>query len=306
MLCGCGNSSFRIPYDVNTTVVAYGFDTSPTDALAKPFASDLCVASTDIGLSDANLSMAGAAALLDLTHRETLYAKSIHRALDPASLTKTMTAYLALKYGHSEDMLTASENVSDFQADAQVVGIKPGDQMTLDQALHCLLLYSGNDAGVMIAEYISGSTEEFAKLMNKEARSLGATGTNFVNPHGLTDENHYTTVYDLYLIFNAAMQYDKFREIIHTADYDSTYTDAEGNPKQLKFSTTNNYLSGGVKAPANVSVIGGKTGTTKAAGSCLILLSNNAAGESYISVVMHADDRDVLYGQMNNLLKLIP
>lgn len=305
-LTGCGSSSFRVPYDPDTTNPAYGFDSYCIEGVAKPFAQDLCVAPEDVALQSADLSLAASAGLFDITHHETLFAKSVNRSLHPASLTKTMTAYLALKYGKPEDILTASENVNIAEANAQMCGYKPGDQLTLDQVLHGLLMYSGNDAGVMIAEYVSGSVEEFAALMNKEAKALGATNTNFVNPHGLTDENHYTTVYDLYLIFQAALQYDKFREIIHTTDYTSKYTDASGNEKDIHYATTNNYLSGGVRAPSNVSVIGGKTGTTKAAGNCLILVSNNAAGESYISVVMNTDDKDALYGQMNNLLKMIP
>ena len=305
-LTGCGSKSFRIPYDADSTVVAYGFDSYCTEATAKPFAADLCVAASDISLQSADLSLASAAGLFDITDHETLYAKSVNRSLHPASLTKTMTAYLALKYGKTDDVLTASENVELSESGAQMCGVKPGDQLMLDQVLPGLLLYSGNDAGILIAEYISGSVDEFARLMNKEARELGATNTNFVNPHGLTDENHYTTAYDLYLIFQAAMQYDRFKEIIHTADYTSTYTDAQGNTKDIHYSTTNQYLSGGVKAPQNVTVIGGKTGTTKAAGNCLILLSNNASGASYISIVMQTDDKDALYGQMNNLLKMIP
>ncbi len=303
---GCGGKSFRIPYDADTNIVAYGFDSYCTEAVAKPFAADLCVAPTDIALSSADLSLASSAALFDITSHNTLYAKNVNRSLHPASLTKTMTAYLALKYGKTEDILTASENVLISESGAQLCGFKPGDQLTLDQVLHGLLMYSGNDAGVMIAEYVSGSVEEFAKLMNQEAKELGATNTNFVNPHGLTDDNHYTTAYDLYLIFQAAMQYEKFKEIIHTTDYTSTYTDAAGESKDMHYITTNNYLSGGVNPPSNVTVIGGKTGTTKAAGNCLILLSNNAAGESFVSVVMNTDDRDALYGQMNNLLKMIP
>ncbi len=305
-LLGCGSKSFRIPYDPDTTNVAYSFESVRTEATATPFAAGLCVAPSDIALAKADLSLASSAGLFDITNHETLYAKNVNRSLHPASLTKTMTAYLALKYGKLDDVLTASENVKISESGAQLCGFKEGDKLTLDQVLHGLLMYSGNDAGVMIAEYVSGSVDEFAKLMNKEALMLGATNTNFVNPHGLTDDNHYTTAYDLYLIFQAAMQYDKFKEIIHTTDYTSTYTDSEGNTKDMHYITTNNYLSGGVNAPSNVSVIGGKTGTTKAAGNCLILLSNNSAGESFVSVVMNTDDKDALYGQMNNLLKMIP
>lgn len=306
VLCGCGVKSFRIPYDTQSSVRAYNFDSSNTDTGAVPFAADLCVASEDIAVNSANMSESFSAGLFNITSHETIYAKSVNRSVNPASLTKVMTAYLALKYGRLDDVLTASENVQLKESGVQLCGFKEGDQLTLDQVLHGLLIYSGNDAGVMIAEYISGSCDEFAALMNKESRMLGATNTNFTNPHGLTDDNHYTTAYDLYLIFNAAMKYDKFKEILHTSDYKSTYTDKAGNPKDMHYATTNLYTAAAVKAPGNVNVIGGKTGTTKAAGNCLILLSNNASGESFISIVMNTEDKDILYSQMNNLLELVP
>lgn len=305
-LSGCGPKTFAFPYDPNTSISAYSFDAVNSEVVAHPFAERLCVAPTDLNLTAADLSQASAAALFDITHHETLYAKSVNRTMHPASLTKTMTAYLALKYGQLDDVLTASENVKIKESGAQLCGFEPGDKLTLEQVLHGLLIYSGNDAGVMIAEYLSGSVEEFAKLMNEEALKLSATNTNFTNPHGLTEDQHYTTVYDMYLIFQAAMQFDKFREIIHTAEYSTSYTDAQGQEQKITFATTNAYLAGVRTAPQNISVIGGKTGTTKAAGNCLILLSNNAAGESYISVVMQTEDREILYDQMTSLLKLIP
>ena len=223
----------------------------------------------------------------------------------PASLTKVMTALIALKYGQLDDTVTASQNVLITESGAQLCGFKPGDTLTMEQALHGLLMYSGNDAGVLIAEHISGDVESFAALMNEEAKKLGATGTNFVNPHGLTDDQHYTTAYDLYLIFNEAMKYEKFKEIIHTNQYSTIYHDADGKEKELKFNTTNQYLVGNVSSPDGVTVIGGKTGTTNAAGACLILLSKNSAGNQFVSVVLQAENRDYLYEGMTNLLKEI-
>lgn len=304
-LCGCGSKSYRIPYDASTTVRAYSFDSHYSDDEVVPFAANICVAADDVAVNSTNVP-ASAAALFNTTSGDTLFSKSVNRTIHPASLTKIMTAYLALKYGKSDDILTASSNVSDLDPGAQVCGFKEGDQLTLDQVLYGLLLYSGNDAGVMIAEYISGSVEEFASLMNKEALMLGATNTHFTNPHGLTDDNHYTTAYDLYLIFNAALQYEKFKEIIRTPEYKTSYTDKNGDTKDIRFSSTNYYISNAFKAPRDINVLGGKTGSTKAAGNCLILLSINASGENFVSIVMNAEDRDSLYGQMNNLLKLIP
>ena len=224
----------------------------------------------------------------------------------PASLTKTMTALLALKYGHLEDTITASANVYISESGAQLIGLKEGDKLTLDQALHALLMYSGNDASIAIAEYISGSVDEFCNLMNREALELGATNTHFVNPHGLTDDSHFTTAYDLYLIFNEAMKYDKFKEIIGMTEYTTTYSDRDGNPKELNIKNSNLFLTGDYQPPSNVSIIGGKTGTTNMAGSCLILLSNDQKGNPYISVILKASDRDSLYKEMSRLLEQVP
>lgn len=305
-LTGCASSKFDMPYDINTTISAYSFDTSDANRTADSFASDLCVVSDDVSEgTDVDMSKATAAVLFDTARLDTIYAKNAHKTLYPASMTKVLTALIAMKYGQMDDILTASQNVLITESGAQLCGFKPGDTMTLDQALHGLLMYSGNDAGVVIAEHISGSVEDFALLMNEEAKKLGATNSNFVNPHGLTDDKHYTTAYDMYLIFNEAMKYEKFKEIIHMSNYTSTYHDSEGNEKEMEFSTTNLFLTGTAYTPDNVTVIGGKTGTTNAAGACLVLLSQNNAGEPFISVVMQAEDRDTLYVEMSNLLQEI-
>ena len=203
-------------------------------------------------------------------------------------------------------MLTASANVNITESGAQVVGLKEGDRLTLDQALHALLMYSANDSGVVIAEYVSGSVDEFCALMNREALELGATNTNFVNPHGLSDDSHYTTAYDLYLIFNEAMKYDKFKEIIGMTEYTSTYRDKDGNAKDMSFKNTNLYLTGDKTAPSKVNIIGGKTGTTNMAGSCLLLLTNDQKGNPYISVILKGEDRDSMYSAMSRLLEQVP
>ena len=174
--------------------------------------------------------------------------------------------------------------------------------MTLDQALRILLVYSSNDVALLIAENIGGSVEHFLEMMNEKARKLGATNTNFTNPNGLPDLNHYTTVYDLYLMFNEAIKYDTFNEIIHMSSYQTTFYDASGNAKEFNKQTTNLFLRGNYQAPANVTIIGGKTGTTNAAGNCLMLLSRDENGAPYISVILRAQGAEALYGQMQDLL----
>ena len=107
------------------------------------------------------------------------------------------SAYVALKNGNLDDVVTVSANAANQASDSSVCELKEGDKITLRDLLYGLMLRSGNDAAVAIAEHISGSSEEFVVLMNAEAKALGATGSHFVTPNGLHDEEHYSTVYDM-------------------------------------------------------------------------------------------------------------
>ncbi|MCI8570846.1 MAG: D-alanyl-D-alanine carboxypeptidase [Lachnospiraceae bacterium] len=294
-----------MPYTADLEVSSFRIVTLEEErGTAVPFASDLCVVNSDITSSSVDMSKAQGAGLFDINKHNTLYAKNVHERLYPASLTKMMTALVALKHSSGDMMLTASANVRILESGAQVSGIKEGDKMTLDQALHLLLLNSGNDAAVMVAEGVAGSVEAFVAMMNEEALALGATNTNFTNPHGLNDENHYTTVYDMYLIMNEAVNYSLFNEIISMDSYTTVYTDKNGASKEISVNNTNRYLQGEA-VPEGLTVLGGKTGTTSAAGHCLSLITKDSSGNPYISIVMKAESGDLLYSQMTDLLEEI-
>lgn len=155
---------------------------------------------------------------------------------------------------------------------------------------------------IAIAEHISGSVEAFVDLMNQETQQLGATGSHFMNPNGLPDENHYTTVYDLYLIFQKALQDETFYQLISTSSYTTNYTAADGSAKTQDWSSTNQYKTGESKLPDGFTLVGGKTGTTGDAGFCLVLLTDNAGGQPVISIVLKADCKSNLYLMMNEIL----
>lgn len=304
-MCGCNNYIYDIPYDVNTNINAYKCELNESARILTPFAKDICVVNDNVNASKVNLAEETAGCVFNRTTNETIYAKSANVQLHPASTTKVMTALLALKYGKLDDILTASSNVEIKESGAQLCGFKEGDKATLEQVLNALLIYSGNDAGVMIAEYVSGSEEAFAKLMNEEAKRIGATHTHFENAHGLTSDEHLTTAYDLYLIFNEALKYDKFKSIIESRYYQSTYSSASSKDKKMDYENTNRYISGKANIPENVNVIGGKTGTTKAAGACLVLYSKGTkTGDEYVSVIMKSETADTLYEDMSSLLVL--
>ena len=274
---------------------------------AEGFAEKLCVNSNeDISYKSVNTDMAlSAAGLFSLNDEEVLYGRNIYKKIYPASTTKILTALVALKYGDLDDVVTVSKTATKFPPAASLCGIKEGDKLTLRELLYGLLIPSGNDAAVAIAEHISGSVENFAKLMNKEAYDIGATHTHFVNPHGLHDDNHYTTAYDLYLIFNQCIQYDEFIKIVSEIKHDMPVTNADGTAHTVQLETTNLYGLGGAEKPEHLTVIGGKTGNTGEAKRCLILLSKNGQGHPYVSIVMGAETKPLVYENMNKMLNAV-
>ena len=279
--------------------------TSKEEQRAAGFAHDLCVVTKDVALDSVSLDDSQSGVLLNLSDKKVLYAKGAYNKVYPASITKIMTAMLALKYGNMDDTVTISQENVTLESGSQVAGFQAGDQVTMDQLLHCLLVYSGNDAAAAIAEHVGGSTDGFVEMMNSYARELGCTGTHFTNPHGLQDENHYTTPYDIYLMLNEAFTYPEFTEITELPSYTVTYTGSDGTEKSTTLTATDHYLTGEATAPKDVTILGGKTGTTEVAGNCLAILTQNAYGKTFVSIVMGAATKELLYQEMNSLLQNI-
>lgn len=267
------------------------------------FSENLCVGVNNVSYDKYKISDdVYGSALFNLQDNTVLMAKNMHDKLYPASTTKLMTFYLGLKYGNLDEVVTISETAVELPSGSSRAWLKAGDQLTFKDLLYSMMLQSGNDSAKAVGEIISGSEEEFAKLMNEEARLLGATNSHFVNAHGFHDDNHYTTVYDLYLITNACLQYDECKEIISTNYHTASVTEANGLPRKGEWWQTNNYLTGKVKIPTGVTVVGGKTGTTDEARSCLVLLTMDENEIPYLSIVLGASSRASLYTNMTSLI----
>lgn len=279
------------------------YDSGGTSASRQLFAKNLCVTDNlDYGIDQVDSDLAEGAGVFNLDTKEVLYSQNLFGKLYPASTTKILTAYIIIHNCNLDDTVTVSEEAVANLSDSSKCGVAAGDVLTVRDLLYGLLLVSGNDAANVLAEYYSGSTEAFAEEMNKSALALGATNSHFVNAHGLPDENHYTTVYDMYLIFQEAIQLQDFTDIIKADSYDASYVDGSGNSVTKTWTNTNRYVSGDTEAPEDITVIGGKTGTTNAAGYCLVLYSENKKGEDIISIVFKADGRSDLYSLMNQIL----
>ena len=278
----------------------------------KLLADSYCVTTDNVELADDNEKMDTTgfteAALFDLDNAKVDYAQNVFDKLYPASTTKILTALIALENTKLTDVVTVADEagVDQFAEDESTCGIEGGDKLTMKDLLYGMLLESGNDNAAAIAYYISGSMDDFADLMNQRAEELLATHSHFVNSNGLHDEDHYTTAYDLYLIFNECIKHQEFVDIINTDSYTATITSADGTERTMEWAPTNYYQQGISEVPEGVTVIGGKTGTTDEAGSCLILLTKDDNQHPYISIVMGADTKDILYQDMTTILSTIP
>lgn len=254
------------------------------------------------------------AILVDANYGDVLYDKNAYEKAYPASITKVMTALLTLEAIESgrltrDTLVTVSELASQkTYANESTANLKAGEQLTVEQLLYCLLLPSANDAAKALAEAVDGSLEEFVAHMNRRAGELGCKGTHFVNPHGLHNDDHYTTAYDISLYMRAALEYDLFRTIIATPSY--TIPATAQSDERYFYNTngliSNLYYSGYVYNKC----IGGKTGTTDEAGRCLAAVAED--GDTLlISVILgsgpiEVDGYDKLrQGQFTESTKLL-
>jgi len=209
---------------------------------------------------------ARAAILMDAATGKILYQKEPDLRLPPASTTKIVTAILALESGRKlKDSLTVSKSAT--RVPASKLYLRPGQTITIEDLLYALLLSSANDASLVLAEGIGGSVEQFTELMTKKAHELGATNSNFSNPHGLTAPDHYSTARDLAILFRYAMKNATFREIVQTR-ISSVSSNSVVRKKTVarRISVRNhNRLLWNFDG-----AIGGKTGYTAAAQKCFV------------------------------------
>ena len=234
---------------------------------------------------------AKAALLIEVGTGEVLYEKNSHARNYPASITKVMTALLvfeAIDAGRLrlDQEITAGDEATKLPSGASTAGIKVGETLTVEDLLYCLLIQSANEAGNILAEAIDGSVEAFVARMNRRAQELGCEDTHFMNPHGLHDDDHYTTAWDIYLITTAALEYELFDEISNT----KSYTVPETNLSRARDLHTTNYLISTWRTRSYYypDAIGIKTGSTPEAGYCLVS-SAERGGRRLLSVVLGAE-----------------
>ncbi len=234
--------------------------------------------------------------VIDRLSGAVLLAKDENTPYNPASTTKIMTALLAVENLPLEQQITASPAAVKLDWDATKAGFVAGETTTVRDAMAGLMLPSGNDAANMLAEAISGSVPAFAEKMNQRAQELNALHTHFVNPHGLNDGDHKISTYDMALIAAEAMHYPAFRELVSTSSYAMAATNKHLYNGWAILTNTNNRLlladRGNYRSPLLASISGIKTGTTKAAGQCLVTAATTTDGHELICALFGVDTED--------------
>jgi D-alanyl-D-alanine carboxypeptidase (penicillin-binding protein 5/6) len=231
---------------------------------------------------------AGAAILVETVSGMILYAKNEHQRKAPASTTKIMTAVVTLEKGNPDDVVTISPKAA--RTGGSSLWLRAGEKIPLLELLEGVMLRSGNDGSVALAEHIGGSEKEFANLMNGKAREIGALNTSFSNSHGLSAPNHYTTAFDLALISRYGFGNPEFARIVGTREEAVEWFQGA---KTRQVRNTNRLLWSFAGAD------GVKTGTTNKAGYCLVA-SATRDGRRFIAVVLNSPDR---WGEASRLLE---
>lgn len=309
LLCSCNKgSSILNEYNLqNNSGLDYAVDSDLT--YADGFASNIAVVPSDAENTSGSEKLHSESALLvDATTGEVLLQKNPHTKEYPASTTKILTSLLAIKYGDINASRKVGSEVLITESNVVLCDFREGDYIPFDIMIHGAMLKSGNDAAAALALFASDNLDDFAKLMNEEAKKLGATESNFVNPHGLFNENHYTTVYDMYLIFNEAIKNEYFVDVLASTNYTGTFsrTTAYGEYSiNCSYPNTNQYISGQRTAPSYISVVGGKGGYTEVARRSYVMLAN-ANGHQYIFVIMKSESVNEMYDDLDYLMTLIP
>lgn len=230
-------------------------------------------------ISDAPAISAESAAIVDGPTGRMLYGKNAHARMAPASVTKIMTAILALEKGRLSDYVRVNVDGWAMRAanGSSIMGLAPGEILTLEDLLYGLMLPSGNDAAVAIAEHVGGSVENFVRMMNDKAVELGLKDTHFANPHGLDEEGHYSSAYDLAMIGRYAMRNADFARIVGTRAY-------VANGKHTYSLLNGNRLLGQYQG-----VDGVKTGYTEKAGQSFVASVNRDGRRVFVGLIRSSD-----------------
>ena len=247
--------------------------------------------------------MSQSAIVVDMKTGYTIVEKNINDKLYPASITKIMTAILTLENAKMDEVVTfSSEAVFSIEVGSSAAFVDVDEQLTVEQCLYGLMLISGNDLANGLAEHVGGTMSQFANMMTAKAKEIGCLNTNFTNAHGLHDDNHYTTVYDMAIIGKYA--YEKcegFKTLCSTGYYECPPTNKQPETRQWR---NNNRLINPYEKYYYEDCIGGKTGYTNKSGGTLVTFAE-INGRTLMCVVMKSANSLSAYEDTTNIYNYV-
>lgn len=294
-------TNFKEEFPYNKSIQAFG-TSAKEDALVAPgLASNLCVGEdfTQMeGIQSISEEMAG---FFSLSERSIPFSNHLYEKVEPGKITQLMTVLLAAEHLNPEEEIVIEEDDRVYGKGVRSCGLRQGYHVTVKQLLNAVIISSAEDACQALARLTSGSQESFVSLMNEKAAALGMTNTHFTNATGYSSEEQYITVYDIYLLLNEFLKYPDLLNAMSLSDYTMSYTTEKGELKQQWLDGDNLFTTGKVTIPKDVTILGGKTFTSKSSNYAALLTQNNY-GEFYISIVFHANTEGALIERISEML----
>ncbi|NLO84627.1 MAG: hypothetical protein GX096_04250 [Clostridiales bacterium] len=307
-----GQKTVNAVMQFQNKMISLGATDISTDGIASPklqalLASDLSAynfvapiyfdTSSPLSLTQEYL-YAKSAIVIDAPSGEILFEYNADTISYPASTTKILTLLVALEYGNIDEVITIPESAADIPKDSSVVPVYPGEEMSMRNLLHGLMIRSGNDAANAVAEIDAGSVDAFVARMNQKAAELGMSNSSFVNPHGYHDASHYTTAKDLAMVARAGLTDPTFCEIVTSLSYTMPQTSLRGplqvvNQSEIFNPASQYYIYGAA---------GIKSGYTSAAGFCYVGAAQRD-GKTLVAVLFGAQGRNRGWQDLSKLFE---
>ena len=271
------SSCIKLDDAYDNTNLKENFFLADSEQMANGFAYDLPIPEINTNEAVENISAESYyISAVSTKNTNFLKYKNPYKEVPIASLTKLMTTLVVLKNCNDlEQLYTVSADAVNLERNASKANLKPGDKVSVKDLLYGLLLPSGNDAALVLAENLDGTIDNFLILMNNEANKLGALHSNFANPHGLDDQHHYSSCYDLFLITRELLKYPIFKEITSKREYSTRILQFDQTYRTETWKNTNYFVMGDTGISSNVIFVAGKTGFTTNAGNCLAIVSKS-------------------------------
>lgn len=291
-----------LPYDRSQRV--FGTTAGEDYPVADGLSQNLCVGEAETSLEGVEAKEGERAGLFDIHGRKISFSTGLYERVSPGTVTQLMTALVAFEKLNPDDTVTISQEDMVYGQNRNTCGLSADNQTTVKQLLNAVLVSSAQDACLALARSAGGSADAFVDLMNQKAQDLGMTNTNFVNATGVSDENQYTTVYDIYLLLNELLKYPDLTNAMGLSEFILNYSQADGTAKQQWLSCDNLYATGRITVPRGVTVLGGKFFSSDTERYTALLVQNNY-GNAFAAIVFQSESETEMNNRIRQMLEKI-